>query len=103
MNFVQKSFAFFKKLIDFKILNYYNKSGGMRVEENIIQRTMILYGFNFLLIGTIYIYEMVLEMANNTEFSKGVKLMQYISDKHGVKFKTMNRSVRWAIDNASKR
>jgi len=74
----------------------------MEINSN-VRNTMILYGFDFLLKGTSYIYEMVLEMANNFSFRTGSKLMQYISDKHDIKLKSMNREGRWAIFNATKR
>ena len=63
---------------------------------------MIHFGFDFSLLGSIYLYEMLLEISSGNSFIKGIEIPQItkLAEKHNVKMKTYSRNIRWAIKKA---
>lgn len=73
-------------------------------ENSDVRMTMVHFGFDFSLIGSVYLYEMLKEVLENTSAIKCdvVPTMTTLADRHNIKIKTFNRDVRWAISKAYK-
>lgn len=65
---------------------------------------MVNFGFDFSLVGSVYIYEILKEVLTNTSVLRCDKIptMTTLADRHNVKIKSFNRDIRWAIDKAYK-
>ncbi len=63
---------------------------------------MVRFGFDFSLVGSQYLYEMLSEAELDTSVlrHKSISTSMVLADKHCVKIKTFNRDIRWAIAKA---
>ena len=63
---------------------------------------MVRFGFDFSLIGSQYLYEMLSEAELDASVlrRKSLQTSMVLADKHSVKIKTFNRDIRWAIAKA---
>lgn len=69
-----------------------------------IRCVMVYFGFDFSLVGTMYIFELLTEVVNNTSILRceSIPTMTLLADKHNVKIKSFNRVIRWSIVKAFK-
>ncbi|MCI7003642.1 MAG: hypothetical protein MR904_04800 [Clostridia bacterium] len=67
-----------------------------------LRMVMVRFGFDFSLLGSVYLYEMLNEVVSNTSVlrNKCFPTMVVLADRHCVKLKTFNRDIRWAISKA---
>lgn len=78
---------------------------GLSSNRNIdLRMVMVQFGFDFSLMGSIYIYEMLVESLSNPNVirNENIPTMTMLADKHNIKIKTFNRDIRWSIDKAYK-
>lgn len=63
---------------------------------------LVRFGFDFTLIGTIYLFELLNEIHRCSRLLKKTSLptMTLFADKHNIKIKTYNRVIRWSIKKA---
>lgn len=63
---------------------------------------LVHFGFDFSLMGSIYIYEILKEATENSSLLNGACLptITKLAEKHNIKMKTLSRDVRWAIKKA---
>ncbi len=78
--------------------------GALNLKRNRDARlVMIKLGFDFSLIGSIYIYEMFNEILVNKGAKKEeIPSMTALAEKHNQKLKSISRNIRWAIEKACK-
>lgn len=76
-------------------------NGDAKVEHN-MRQIMIDFGFDFSLLGSIYIYEMFREIIENAKMVrvKTVATETKLANKHNINIKTINRDIRWSIGKA---
>ena len=62
---------------------------------------MVYFGFDFSLMGSLYLYEMLKELTDNMSPNEVVlPTITKLAKRHNVKMKTFSRDVRWAIKKA---
>ncbi len=73
-------------------------------DENNIRGVLIRFGFDFSLIGTIFILELLNEIERCSKILNQTSLptMSLLANKHNLKIKSYNRVIRWAIEKAFK-
>lgn len=78
-----------------RLLNIYPKN-----KHDCLKAMLVMSGFDFSLIGTIYMFEMLIAMCDNSNKTHHLPTMSCLADRHEVKIKTFNRSIRFAIEHA---
>lgn len=75
-----------------------------QANDHNVRTIMIHFGFDFSLLGSVYLYELIEETlyGNNYYNCYAIPTMVHLAEKHNIKVKTLNRNIRWSIDKAFK-
>lgn len=78
------------------------ENDGFYTNKADLYTVMVRFGFDFSLMGSQYLYEMLVEAELDSAVlrHKSIPTSTILADRHCVKIKTFNRDIRWAITKA---